>query len=86
MTPRPGPLDSLTLALWNQIIAINLTGYFLCAQAFGRPMIAKGKGAMVHIASIAGKQPQPYSGAYSVTKAGVIMLSAPASRRPCWRA
>ena len=72
---RPGPLDSLSLDLWNQIIAINLTGYFLCAQAFGRQMIAKGGGAMAHIASIAGKNPQPYSGAYSVTKAGVIMLS-----------
>ena len=72
---RPGPLDSLSLDLWNQIIAINLTGYFLCAQAFGKQMIAKGGGAMAHIASIAGKNPQPYSGAYSVTKAGVIMLS-----------
>jgi glucose 1-dehydrogenase len=72
---RPGPLDSLSLELWNQIVAINLTGYFLCAQAFGKQMIAKKKGAMVHIASIAGKNPQPYSGAYSVTKAGVIMLS-----------
>lgn len=72
---RPGPLDSVSLELWNQIIAVNLTGYFLCAQAFGKQMIAQKKGAMVHIASIAGKQPQPYSGAYSVTKAGVIMLS-----------
>jgi glucose 1-dehydrogenase len=72
---RPGPLDTLSLDLWNQIIAINLTGYFLCAQAFGKQMIAKGGGAMAHIASIAGKNPQPYSGAYSVTKAGVIMLS-----------
>ena len=72
---RAGPLDSLSLDLWNQIIAVNLTGYFLCAQAFGKQMIARKRGAMVHIASIAGRQPQPFSGAYSVTKAGVIMLS-----------
>jgi glucose 1-dehydrogenase len=72
---RPGPLESLSLELWNQIIAVNLTGYFLCAQAFGKQMLARKSGVMVHIASIAGKMPQTHSGAYSVTKAGVIMLS-----------
>jgi NAD(P)-dependent dehydrogenase (short-subunit alcohol dehydrogenase family) len=72
---RPGPLESLSLDLWNQLISINLTGYFLCAQAFGKQMLARKKGAMVHIASIAGKMPQTFSGAYSVSKAGVIMLS-----------
>jgi NAD(P)-dependent dehydrogenase (short-subunit alcohol dehydrogenase family) len=72
---RPGPLESLKLEEWNQILAVNLTGYFLCAQAFGRQMLARKKGALVHIASIAATEPQPWSGAYSVTKAGVVMLS-----------
>jgi NAD(P)-dependent dehydrogenase (short-subunit alcohol dehydrogenase family) len=72
---RAGPLESLTLELWNQLVAINLTGYFLCAQTFGRQMLPRRKGALVHVASIAGLQPQTFSGAYSVTKAGVIMLS-----------
>jgi NAD(P)-dependent dehydrogenase (short-subunit alcohol dehydrogenase family) len=38
-------------------------------------MRKRRKGAMVHIASIAGIQPQPWSGAYSPSKAGVVMLS-----------
>lgn len=72
---RPGPLASLSLEEWNRLMSVNLTGYFLCAQAFGQGMLARGKGAIVHIASIASRFPQAASGAYSVSKAGVVMLS-----------
>ncbi|PZW44832.1 NAD(P)-dependent dehydrogenase (short-subunit alcohol dehydrogenase family) [Humitalea rosea] len=72
---RPAPLATLPLAEWNAILAVNLTGYFLCAQAFGQHMRDGGGGSIVHVASIAGSHPQGQSGAYSVSKAGVIMLS-----------
>lgn len=72
---RPGNLDTLSLADWNAQLAVNLTGYLLCAQVFGRAMLARGSGALVHVTSIAASEPQPFSGAYSVTKAGVAMLS-----------
>src|SRR5271169_3294720 len=72
---RPGALDTLSLAEWNAVLAVNLTGYFLCAQIFGRQMRALGRGSLVHIASIAGSHAQGRSGAYSVSKAGVVMLS-----------
>ena len=72
---RPGALDTLSLAEWNSVLAVNLTGYFLCAQAFGRQMRTLGRGSLVHVASIAGSNAQGQSGAYSVSKAGVIMLS-----------
>ena len=72
---RPGGLDNLSLAEWNAVLAVNLTGYFLCAQNFGRQMRKLGRGSLVHIASIAGSHAQGQSGAYSVSKAGVIMLS-----------
>lgn len=72
---RPGALDTLSLAEWNALISVNLTGYFLTSQAFGQQMRASGRGAIVHIASISGSHPQPLSGAYSVSKAGIIMLS-----------
>ena len=72
---RPGGLDKLTLAEWNAVLSVNLTGYFLCAQIFGRQMRALGRGSLVHVASIAGSHAQGQSGAYSVSKAGVIMLS-----------
>jgi len=71
---RPGPLATLPLEQWNELLTINLTGYLLCAQAFRPQMLGRG-GALVHIASIAATNPQPRSGGYSPSKAGVAMLS-----------
>lgn len=72
---KAGSLDTVSLEDWNRVLAVNLTGYLICAQAFGTPMRQRGRGAIVHTASIAGSQPQAHSGAYSVSKAGVRMLS-----------
>ena len=72
---RPGTLDTLSLAEWNLVLSVNLTGYFLCAQTFGKQMRKAGRGSLVHVASIAGTNAQGKSGAYSVSKAGVVMLS-----------
>ena len=72
---RPGPIETLSLEEWNRLMSVNLTGYFLCAQAFGAGMLERGSGAIVHVASIASRFPQAASGAYSVSKAGVVMLS-----------
>lgn len=71
---RPGALAHLPLDDWNKTLAVNLNGYLLCAQAFGRQMLDAGRGAMVHVSSIAGRNPQTRSGAYSAAKAGVIAL------------
>ena len=72
---RPGSLDTLSLEEWNTVLSVNLTGYFLCAQIFGAQMRAQKRGSLVHVASIAGSHAQGRSGAYSVSKAGVVMLS-----------
>jgi NAD(P)-dependent dehydrogenase (short-subunit alcohol dehydrogenase family) len=72
---RAGGLENLPLAEWNAVLSVNLTGYFLCAQIFGRQMRKLGRGSLIHVASIAGSHAQAHSGAYSVSKAGVVMLS-----------
>ncbi len=72
---RPGDLADLPIADWEAMMNINLTGYLRCAQAFGKAMLARGEGSVVHIASIAGSQPQAASGAYSPGKAAIRMLS-----------
>ena len=55
---------------------VNLTGALLCTQVFARQMVAAGLGgSLVHIGSITGHHPSPLSGAYSVSKAGLSMLS-----------
>jgi NAD(P)-dependent dehydrogenase (short-subunit alcohol dehydrogenase family) len=72
---RPGALESLSLDDWNAVLAVNLTGYFICAQVFGRAMRVRGEGALVHVSSVAATEATAFSGAYSVSKAGVTMLS-----------
>lgn len=72
---RPGALDELKAADWTKMLEVNLNGCLFAAQVFGRQMRARGGGAMVHVASISAGQPQPFSGAYSPTKAAVAMLS-----------
>lgn len=74
-TMLPGGLETTSMADWDRILSLNLTGYLRCARVFGEPMLARGAGAIVHVASISAAFPQSYSGAYSVSKAGVVMLS-----------
>lgn len=69
------PLEDLSYATWQQVINVNLNGYFLMAQTFGKAMIAQKHGAMIHISTVASMDPETYSGAYSTSKAGVNMLS-----------
>jgi NAD(P)-dependent dehydrogenase (short-subunit alcohol dehydrogenase family) len=48
------PAVDLALGDWDKVLAVNLTGSFLCARAAARPMIAAGSGAIVNVASIMG--------------------------------
>ncbi len=60
---------------WAQVLAINLTGVFNCCRAVVPQMLANDWGRIVNIASIAGKEGNPYLAAYSTTKAAVIGLT-----------
>ena len=71
----PGKLEDLPEADWDMVMDIGLKGYFLCAQAAGRVMLEKGAGSIVFVSSIGGMQTYPLAGAYSICKAGAIMLS-----------
>nr|WP_057929070.1 SDR family oxidoreductase [Burkholderia ambifaria] len=72
---RAGGIETIGLDAWNAMLQVNLTGYMLCSQAFGRAMLARGSGSLVHVASIAARYPQTHSGAYSASKAAVAMLA-----------
>jgi NAD(P)-dependent dehydrogenase (short-subunit alcohol dehydrogenase family) len=71
--------EDLDLNDWNVMLDVNLTGVFLCAQAVGRQMIRQGGGKIINMASMSGIIVNRLTGrhplAYSVTKAGVIMLT-----------
>jgi 3-oxoacyl-[acyl-carrier protein] reductase len=69
---KAAPLWEQTEEEWQKIIAVNLTGVFLCCRAVVPHMRARKYGRIVNIASIAGKEGNPNMTGYSATKAGVI--------------
>jgi 3-oxoacyl-[acyl-carrier protein] reductase len=68
-------LDSLTLEVWDRIMAVNLTGPMRLIKAVAPVMKAHGQGRIVNIASVAGLGPTGSSIAYAVSKAGLIHLT-----------
>jgi NAD(P)-dependent dehydrogenase (short-subunit alcohol dehydrogenase family) len=63
----------MTDGLWEQTIAVNLTGVFYASQLVGRAMVEAGNGgAIVNISSLAGRAGMANYGAYCATKFGVI--------------
>lgn len=65
-----------TIDDWNALLAINLTGVFLCAQAAARLMQARGGGGrIINISSVNGQRAITGRGVYSVAKGGVEMLT-----------
>jgi len=61
---------------WDRTLDINLRGYFLCGKAASAQMIKQKRGGkIVNTASIAGMRAYPGCPAYSVSKAGIIMLT-----------
>jgi NAD(P)-dependent dehydrogenase (short-subunit alcohol dehydrogenase family) len=69
------PLADYELDAWNQVLAINLTGVFLCMRGELRQMVAQGSGAIVNAASVVGVIGYPYLAAYTAAKHGVIGLT-----------
>lgn len=60
---------------WDQIIATNLTGAFLCAQAVGKVMIKQKSGKVINMTSVGGQVALPRLVAYCASKAGIISLT-----------
>ena len=73
----PLPFDELTLEQWNRVVAVNLTGAFLCArEAFGlmKRQTPRG-GRIINNGSISAHAPRPNSAPYAATKHAVTGLT-----------
>lgn len=66
------PVTRTDLAMWERILATNLTGTFLCTRAVLKEMVDAGWGRVVNIASTAGIGGAPYIAAYCASKHGVV--------------
>ena len=69
------PILDTTHEEWSRVMAVNLTGPFLCAQAAARLMNETGGGAIVNITSISGIRASTLRVAYGTSKAGLAHLT-----------
>lgn len=72
---QPAQLTELSVEQWRQTVEVNLTSAFLTLKTFLPAMIQRGRGAMVTMASTAGRIATPASPAYGAAKAGLLMLT-----------
>ena len=69
------PAAEFPEAAWHRVLAVNLTGVFWGCQVVGQRMLARGRGSIVNIASIAGQIGLTGTVAYAASKGGVVMLT-----------
>ena len=69
---KTAPALKTSLELWNDMIAVNMTGAFLCAQAVLPSMKKQGFGRFIVVASTAAMKAYPYTMAYGAAKHGVV--------------
>lgn len=73
-TSRGMPVTGLSIDDWNRVIAVNLTGPFLCAKHFAGALRTR-RGAIVNIASTRALMSEPHTEAYAASKGGLVALT-----------
>jgi len=71
----PGFIASLSQADFERVVAVNLTGVFLCAKHAFRAMQTRGGGTILTMASVAGLQGTMMLGGYGPSKAATVQLT-----------
>ncbi len=69
------PFLETPLELWNKVIAVNLTGAWLCSQSAAKHMVKQKRGGrIINISSVHEELPMPTNGPYCASKGGLRML------------
>ncbi|HYP53319.1 MAG TPA: SDR family NAD(P)-dependent oxidoreductase [Pyrinomonadaceae bacterium] len=69
------PLARISDDFWQRHLAVNLSGTFYCMRAALPPMVERGWGRVINMASVAGKTGSAYIAAYAASKHGVLGLT-----------
>jgi NAD(P)-dependent dehydrogenase (short-subunit alcohol dehydrogenase family) len=75
ITGPVAPLIEHDASAWRDVLDVNLTGAFHLCHAVVPSMCARGRGRIVNVASVAGKEGNPNTSAYSASKAGLIAMT-----------
>lgn len=73
--PTFGSVFKMSEEVWDITMGLNLKGYFFLSQAVGKIMRDEGGGTIINTTSVDGLSPGVGAGVYSISKAGVIMLT-----------
>ena len=73
--PAFGSVFNVDEKAWDVTMGLNLKGYFFLSQAVGKVMRTGGSGSIINVSSEDGIRPGLGAGVYSISKAGVIMLT-----------
>jgi 3-oxoacyl-[acyl-carrier protein] reductase len=73
--PLNEPVQAYDLEEWDRVVAVNMTGVFLCCKAVLGPMLKQKSGRIVNIASIAAKDGNPGMCGYVASKGAVIAFT-----------
>ena len=68
-------IDDFPIEEWHRIVGVDLDGLFLVSRLAMKPMLARGQGRVINIASIAGLVPLRLQSAFVAAKAGVVNLT-----------
>lgn len=69
------PVHRTTLEEWDALMKVNATSAFLCTRAFIEPMLERGWGRVVNVASVAGLHGARYIAAYAASKHALVGLT-----------
>jgi 3-oxoacyl-[acyl-carrier protein] reductase len=72
---RPAMMTKMTEQQWDEVVDLHLKGAFLCTQAAAQHMIAKNRGKIINITSVAGVVGTVGQINYSAAKGGVISMT-----------
>ncbi|MGH9716320.1 MAG: SDR family NAD(P)-dependent oxidoreductase [Candidatus Acidiferrales bacterium] len=69
------PVEKITAAEWDEVLAVNLRSAFLLSALVLPPMYAQKSGVILNVTSVAAKAAYQWSSAYAASKAGLIGLT-----------
>ena len=69
------PAEDFPEDKFDFIVGLNMKGTYLCCQAFGRKMLAQGKGSIINMGSIGGFIGYPLASAYLASKGAVVQIT-----------
>jgi NAD(P)-dependent dehydrogenase (short-subunit alcohol dehydrogenase family) len=70
-----GPLEELSLATWEKVMAVNVTGPFLCSREAMPILKRQGGGRILNVGSISAQMPRPNGAPYATSKHALVGLT-----------